>query len=243
MLAIFLVVAAIDGLHNWGHDNTPATNTITVTGEGKATAIPDTSVITFSVEENASSVAAAQESATKRVDAALAALKKEGVADEDVRTTSYNVNPQYANTPCGVGIYCPQNTSKITGYQVSQRVEVKVHDTSKTGNVLQDLGTLGVQNISGPDLTVSDEDAVKSEARGEAITKARAQAQMLAKQLGVHLGKVVGFSENAGGQPYPMYAAGKSILMDQAVSSPAAPSVPTGQNEYTSNVSITYEVN
>ncbi len=239
LLALFLAAQTISVVQGFGHPANAPLNTITVSGSGRATAIPDTARITFSVAETASSVAAAQKAATTRTDAALSAMKKSGVADKDVKTMSYNVTPQYAQGLCPMGVYCPQS-STITGYQVSQTIQVTVRDTGKAGDVLQALGTLGVQNISGPDLVVDDSDTVKSQAREEAIAKARAQAQVLAKQLGVHLGTVIAFSEN-GNTPMPMY--GLQAKMDSMAGQAAvAPSIPAGENEYTSDVSITYEI-
>ena len=244
VLTLFLLVATVNQLHNWGHPDTAATNTITVTGTGQATVAPDTAKITFSVMKTGASVAEAQTAATKSTDAALAAVKREGVKDADVRTANYNVYPQYESArPCYNGACPTGNPNTIVGYQVSETVEVKVHDLTKVGNVLTDLGQLGVENIQGPDLTVNDENAVQAQARGDAITKARANATKLAQQLGVHLGRVVSFSESTGAGPQPMYGmAAQSKTMDSAIAAPSVP-VATGQNEYSETVSITYEIN
>jgi uncharacterized protein YggE len=240
ILALFLfaeTLAAVDGI---GHTDTSNIASITVTGTGKASMAPNIANISFTVQENAPVVADAQNAATKRTNAALAALKKLGVADADVKTSGYNVNPQYEIKPCAPGVYCPQDTTKISGYQVSQSIEVKVRDTAKAGDVVAALGTVGVQNISGPNFMVDDTSAVEADARGKAISDARAKAQVLASQLGVHLGKVVGFSENGGGVPMPYFAQGKSAGM--ATDAAVAPTLPTGTNETNVTVSVTYEI-
>lgn len=240
LLALFLLVKTLATLNDMDSVNAGNVATITVSGTGKASSAPTIAQISFSVQENASTVSAAQDSATKRTNDALAALKKLGVADKDIQTTGYQVNPQYEQKPCAPGVYCMPGTGKIVGYQVAQSVTVKVRDTSKTGDVLQALGTAGVQNVSGPNFTVDDDTAVTAEARGKAIADARAKAEVLAKQLGVHLGKVVNFSESGG--VYPMYGGGmtKSAVMDAAVA--PAPTIPVGENETTSNVTIVYQI-
>ncbi|HEV7121759.1 MAG TPA: SIMPL domain-containing protein [Candidatus Paceibacterota bacterium] len=241
LLALFLLVKTADALDQFGILPGQPINTITVTGEGKSTATPDVAQITFTVQESAATVQAAQDAATKRTNDAIAALKSEGIAEADIKTLGYNVNPQYATQSCPPGALCPQyiNASKITGYEVSQTVQVKVRDTNKAGTVLQNLGTLGVQNISGPDFMVDDPTKAQADARGKAIDDARAKAEALAKQLHVRLGSVVSYSENGGGYPVPMYqAAGKSAALDAAV----APSLPTGTNETDVNVSVTYQI-
>ena len=131
-------------------------------------------------------------------------------------------------------------TPRITGYQVSETVQVTVHDLTKVSGLLQVLGNQAVQNISGPDFALSDPNAGANAARAMAITNARQQAQILAGQLGVHLGRIVSFSDGSGG--YPVYAMSvKAADSSSGVTTPT-PNIPTGENTYTDNVSITYEI-
>ncbi len=238
MLALFLLVATIDGLHNWGHDDSMSQNLITVSGTGTATAIPDTATISFTASATAADVATAEKNMTATVDAALASIKAAGIDDKDVTTSSYNVSPHYTS-PCRPGVYC-MTASKASGYDVSESVEIKVHDTTKVSEVLGGLAKANVTNVSGPNFVVDDTQKVMQEARAEAIEKAEADAKVLAKQLGVRLGKVVSFDEGNGGNPQPYYKASMAV-MDSAGSS-VAPTIPQGQNDYSATVSITYEI-
>lgn len=243
LLMAFLAITIAQGVWDFGRGAAAVQNTITVSGTGKVSLVPDIARISFTVQENASTVAAAQESATKRTDNALAALKKLGIADKDVKTSGYQVNPQYTYRPCPAGAACVNGGNEITGYQVSQSIEVKVRDTAKAGDVLQGLGSLGVQNISGPNFGFDDDQKGQNEARAAAIKDAHEKAEVLAKQLGVRLGKVASFSES--GSPVPYFATYKGgVAMDMAVSNQAAPAptLPTGENETSVNVSITYEI-
>jgi uncharacterized protein len=239
VLALFLVAKTIDAFNQIGH-TTPYMNSITVEGSGNAAAIPNIAQITFSVDESAVTVADAQAAATKKTNDALAAVKNLGIDDKDVKTVGYNVSPKYESAPCYSG-YCPNSQPKITGYQVMQSVQVKVRDTAKAGDVLQALGTLEVQNISGPNFTVDEDEDMKSEARAEAIENAKSKAKALADKLGVHLGKVVSFYENQGG--YPMYGYGGDMMKAESAMAVPAPSLPTGEQETSVSVSITYEIN
>jgi uncharacterized protein YggE len=240
-LALFLAAKAFDAFGNLGRSSIYPSSTITVQGTGEATAIPDVARISFSVTEDAGTVAAAQEAATAKTDAALAALKDLDIEEADVKTLSYNVYPQYEYQNC-YNAYCPPTTSspKIIGYEVSQTIEVTVRDTAKAGDVLQALGTTEVQNISGPNFTVDGADSVKAEAREIAIAEAKEKAKMLAKELGVSLGKVVSFYED---QPYPMYdyGYGGDMRMESAAAQ-SAPTLPVGEQETSVTVSITYEI-
>ncbi len=242
LLALFLLAKTWD--EAFGRDINDSYNTITVEGTGSAAMVPDTARITFTVMESAAEVAVAQEGATARTDAAIAALDEMDVEERDIKTLSYNVSPTYASQQgCfdGFGRGCPISSPVITGYEVMQTIEVKVRDTAKAGDVLAALGGLGVQNISGPEFVVDDETAVQNEARAEAIEEARAKAKELAGDLNVRLGKIVSFSEGGRGGIMPMYEAKATAGMDMAQSAPA-PDLPRGQNQFTSNVSVTFRI-
>ena len=240
MLAIYLLVMTGDQIRRFGYGDNPPVNTITVTGTGKSAVVPDIAYISFDVQESAPVVADAQAAATKRANDALAAMAALGIADKDVQTTGYNITPQYQGTACAPGMACTQPVSNtITGYQVSQSVTLTLRDTSKAGDVLQKLGTLGVQNVSGPDFATDDDTAVTDDARGKAITDAKQEAQVLAKQLGVTLGDVTNFSENSG--PYPVYDS-MSAKTSGLATPAAAPTLPVGQDQHTVTVQVTYEI-
>lgn len=240
ILSLFLLAQTVTIVQDFGRPSNPATDTITVSADGQATMPPDVARISFTVQNTASNVADAQAATTKQANATLDFVKQQGVADKDVRTTSYTITPQYAYPQPCVSTYCPVDRSpKITGYQVAESVEVTVRDLSKVGDLLAGLGKLSVQNVSGPDFTLDDTTAGYDAARADAITKAKAQATMLAQQLGVRLGSIVNFSESSGYRAYPMvYGMGGA---DTSKAS-ATPSVPTGENTYTASVSVTYEI-
>ncbi len=242
ILALFLLAETITIAANFGRPGVPATDTITVQGSGQATLPPDVARVSFTVENTKATVADAQDATTKQANAAIDFVKGQGIADKDVKTLSYNISPQYSYpNPCSPGMMCPaySGTPKITGYQVSETVQVTMRDLSGVGAMLGGLGKLGVQNLSGPAFALDDSTAGYDAARADAIAKAKAQADLLAKQLGVRLGKIVNFSESSGNYPTPMYAYG----MGGGVSDKAAvPSVPTGENTYNASVSVTYEI-
>lgn len=243
ILALFLLAETVTVASGFGRPSNPATDTITVTGAGQASLPPDVARISFTVQNTKVSVSDAQAATTKQANAAIDFVKKQGVADKDVKTLSYNISPQYSYpNPCVGGALCPvyNGTPKITGYQVSETVQVTVRDLSTVGAFLSGLGQLEVQNISGPNFTLDDPTMAYDAARADAIAKAKAQASLLSKQLGASLGKIVNFSESSGGNypPYPM-AYGLGGADSKSV---AAPTIPAGENTYNVSVSITYEI-
>lgn len=243
VLALYLLAQTLSISQGFGRTGVPATDTITVQGNGEATVPPDVARISFTVEHSAATVADAQAATTKQANAALEYIKGQGVADKDVKTLSYNISPQYSYpNPCPRGSMCPtyvDSSPKITGYQVSETIQVTMRNLSKVGDLLGGLGTQGVQNVNGPAFALDDSTSGYSAARADAINKAKAQAQLLADQLGVHLGKIVNFSESSGGYAPPMmYAMGAAM---DSKSTPT-PNIPSGENTYNASVSITYEI-
>jgi len=239
ILSLFLLAQPIALVGDFGRPSVPATDTVTVSADGQATLPPDVARVSFTVQNTAATVIDAQSATTKQANAAIAFVKEQGVADKDVKTLSYNISPQYSYpAPC-TGMKCPPyGAPKITGYQVSETVQITMRDLTAVGGLLGDLGKLEVQNVNGPDFALDDSTAGYDAARARAIAKAQVQADLLAKQLGVRLGKIVNFSESSGNRSYPMmYGLGMS---DSKVAS--APSVPTGENTYTASVSVTYEI-
>lgn len=244
VLAIFLVVQVIYTLRLTADvgRNTPAINVITVNGSGEVFAVPDVATFSFGVRETAATVAAAQETVTTRMNQALEILKAAGIEDKDIKTIGYNINPhyEYSQAPC-TQFSCPPSNQRLTGYDVSQMVEVKVRDTSKAGEILGALGPARVTDVSGISFTIDDQDALEAEARAMAIADAREKAKVLVDNLDVRLGRVVSFNEGYGYDPiYRMEASvnyGKGGDAGQAV-----PDVPVGENKIVSNVSVTYEI-
>jgi len=218
-------------------------NTISISGYGEAVAVPDIATFSFSVVSEKPTVAAAQADATQKANATTKYLKDAGIDEKDIQTSDYSVNPMYdyVQKAC-TGGYCPGGEQVLRGYQVRQTTTVKVRDTEKAGGLLGGVGSTGATEVSGLQFTFDDPHGVENEARQKAIADAKAKADELAKQLGVHIVRVVSFSENGSGVPMP-YAYGRGAVTNQAMDSKAvAPEISTGQNKVTSNVSVTYEI-
>jgi uncharacterized protein YggE len=240
MATVFMAAKAVNAVINFDAITTPPSNVITVTGEGKVSSVPDIAQISFTVSEEAVTASGAQDVAAKKINVALAVLKEKGVAEKDIKTSSYNISPRYSYQPPCYTYPCPYNeAAKIIGFTASQTVEVKVRDIDKTGDVLSALGDAGVANLYGPNFMIEDEDALQAEAREKAIMEARAQAEQLAKALGVRVTRVVSYNEN-GGYPGPMYRMDSAMALGGAEKS--VPSIPAGENEIMVSVSVTYEV-
>ena len=219
-----------------------ASNVISFDGKGEITAQPDIATVSFAIVESQSDVKAAQDKVSTREKAVLEFLEKSGIEKKDIKTDSYTSYPKYESTPCYEYYGCRQNT-KITGYEVSERLTVKVRDLTKAGEIVKGLGGQNVSEMSGPNFEIENEDKLRDQARKIAIDEAKAKAEKLSDDLGIKLIRIVGFSDGAS---YPLYYANKAgVALDAAQSAPESrptPELPSGETKITSNVTITYEI-
>lgn len=219
----------------------PATNTITVSGEGEIFAVPDIATFSFSVIEEKANAKGAQDVATEKINMMLKFLRDNDIEDKDIKTISYNVYPryEYKQELCNE-FRCPPGERVLRGFEVSQTIQIKVRDIDKAGEILAGIGSLGVSSVSGLTFTIDDEDELKLDARKAAIDDAQQKAKELSKDLGVKLVRVVNFSESGGRPVFAKLGFAESAMMDDAGG--AVPEIPIGENKIISNVSITYEI-
>lgn len=214
--------------------NTAATtNTVSFNGTGKVTAKPDIAVISASIVTQDVNSKSAQDKNSVKSNAVNDFLKKQGIEEKDVKTSGYNISPQYKYPPYG-------GQPTITGYQVSQSYEIKVRDLDKISAVLSGLVTAGANEVNNLGLQIENPEELKSQARQMAIDDAKKKAKELEKQVGVRLGKIVNFSEGLNGYPVPMYAADKAYGMGGG--GPVVPTISLGENDVVVDVTITYQI-
>ncbi|MBI3305535.1 SIMPL domain-containing protein [Candidatus Nomurabacteria bacterium] len=257
VLSLFFAVKLLAEFRSYGMMGSSNANTITLSGHGEVTAIPDIASVYFTISKDAKTVKDAQEAVAVIEKKALDLLKAKGVADKDIKTSDASFYPkyEYREAICppiplgssGSGVessmpspyYCPPGKQTITGYTASESITVKIRNTDDASAIMQGLGATGVSNLSGPNFAIDDEDALKAEARKKAIEDAREKAETLAKDLGVKLGRIANFSED-GGYGGPIYYAKDSMM--GAGSAPAPAELPKGENTISSDVTITYEI-
>jgi uncharacterized protein YggE len=214
-----------------------ASNVITVEGSGEVLAVSNIASLDINLSKDGVTAKEAQTLLNESIDSVLKYLKEKGVEDKDIKSEYGGLTPKYSYEKC-YSYSCPNN-SKIIGYTSTQSIVVKVREVDNANDIRTGLTEIGVTNISGPTFSIDDEESFKVQARSLAIEEAKAKAKVLAKELGVKLGKVANFSENNGGY-YPMYKS--SAMMSDSSVAESAPILPKGENKITSNVTITYEI-
>ncbi|MFM2374340.1 MAG: hypothetical protein RLZZ234_335 [Candidatus Parcubacteria bacterium] len=247
MLAAVSLVAYSYSTYKQSQYTVTGPTTITAVGKGEIFAKPDIATFSFAVEAEAVDAAQAQEKSALAMNAIVEHLKTAGVEDKDVKTSGYALNPKYRYEQ-GVCTQwgCPNGKQILEGYTVNQTVTVKVRDTAKAGDLISSVGTKGATNISGLSFTIDDDEKLKRDARELAIKDAKENAQKLADDLDVSIIRMMSyFEETNGGYPIPMYDMAMSARAENAMGGDmkmTAPSIPSGENTITSNVSIVYEI-
>lgn len=246
LVAVYLVVLIITQVKGWGMLGKDSIQpTITVSGMGEVYATPDIAELRATIvgESKDRSDSAAKQAEVK--DKVLAVMSEFSIAEKDYKTEYIYTNPKYewqrAQIYC-VTYPCPQPEGKqvITGYTTEEVLVVKVRNIDDAGKIYDAIVKAGAQNVSGPNMMIDDEDALRAQARKMAIDDAKMQASQLAKDLGVRKLRIVSFNEG-GNYPMPMYAGGDMMVRSKAESAPST-NISTGQNKITSNVTIVYEI-
>lgn len=204
---------------------------LVVEGQGKVTVVPDVAKVTLGIEESGSSLAAVQKSVNQKSKSLVDSLKKLGIGEKDIKTTSYNVFPDYDYE---------SRPQRITGYRVNITYEVTVKDFDKINDVVIRATETGVNVVGNISFDVNEETKKKKldEAREVAVKEAKDKAQSLARAAGVSLGKILNISEFPGFAPPPPFALKGGMGGDE----PARPEITPGETELTVTVSLSFEI-
>ena len=241
LFTVAKLVNEIKGSSYVGRGNQPS-NVISVTGSGDVTAVSDIATLSINLTKDGKTAKEAQDLLNESITKTLSYLKDQKIEDKDIKSEYGGLSPKYSYSQIKCFAYpCPPSDPKIIGYTSTQSITVKIREVDNASTVRTGLAGIGITDISGPTFSIDDEEGFKDQARSKAISEARSKAEILAKELGVKLGKVVNFSEN-GNNYYPMYAKTMMGAGDAVSAQEAAPTLPKGENKITSNVTITYEI-
>lgn len=173
---------------------------VSVSGSGSVFGEPDVAVLTLGVEAEGASVGEARSQAATAMDAMLSALKDGGVADDDIQTTRFSVQPRFDFI---------DGRQILRGFIVSNVVTAKIRTIDDTGDLIDAAVDAGgdlarVQNLR---FTIDDPSALEDEARRLAMQEAKRKAETLADAAGVELGAPRNISESGGAVPIAFRAA------------------------------------
>lgn len=210
-------------------------SSFTVDGTGEVTAVPETALLNMGVNKQAASVEEAQTQVNEVINQITEQMKALGVEEKNIKTVNYSVNPNYDYTG---------GSQKINGYMVNADVQVKIKPVDRANQAIDAATKAGATNVGNVQFVLDDDKRAELEeqARQEAITKAKAKAESIAKTSGIRLGKLINVQESVSGvqPPMPMRA---EMAKDAAVTNLAVPATELnpGENKVTMTVSLSYE--
>ena len=207
------------------------TRTVSVSGQGIVTAQPDTVILQIGVSVEARTVAAARGQAAAAADAVIAAVKADGVADQDIKTVQFNIGPRYDNN---------NGQSVLRGYSVSNVLQVKIRNLDSVGKVIDDATAAGGDAIvvQGISFTIENTDPLTHQARLLAIQDAMIKANDYATAAGATVGPVISISEQSSATPTPVLAAPAPAAAASAARTP----VEGGTQQVRVQVSVVFQL-
>ncbi|MBU2009204.1 MAG: SIMPL domain-containing protein [Chloroflexi bacterium] len=211
---------------------------LVVSGEGLGTYVPDIAVLRLGIASQETTVAQAQLRAREAMAKVVAALKGKGVADKDIQTQYFSIQPvtQYIEETVG-GI---RRGRQITvGYLVSNTVQAKLRKVDEAGPIIDAVAEAGgdLTRIDSIGFTKEDITQEKNLAREKAVKDAQAKAQQIAGLLGIELGKPLYITESSPYMPVP----GPIYARAEAAGAPSTP-ILVGEQQLTVTVQIIYSI-
>lgn len=202
-----------------------------IVATGEANRVPDVALVTAGVVTQARNAAEAVAANAAKMAAVVAAVRRAGIADRDIATSSLSLQPQYR--------YAEGQPPALTGYQVTNQLSLKLREVTRAGAVLDMLVGQGLNQIRGPNLTVDKPEEAQDEARAKAIATARARANLYAKAAGLRVGRILSISESGDYAPRPPMP----VMMMRAAAAPKAETgIEAGEQTLSVSVSVSFEL-
>lgn len=210
---------------------------LSLSAEGRSTRKPDLAEFSAGVTSQGKTAGEALTSNSADMNKVIGALKKAGIADKDIQTSTISLSPIYGQPVVGPNGQIVQE-ARIIGYQANNMVNVKQRDLKQFGRVLDTLVAAGANQVNGPNFQVDNPEAALDEARTAAMKAARARADLYARAAGLRVVRILTISESGGYVPQPRVMYAKAEMMDAAAPTPVA----AGQVELSASVSVQFEL-
>ena len=211
-----------------GHPSTGTRLDVVATGE--VSRVPDIARITAGVVTIAPTATAALAQNATQMASVRAALKRAGIADRDIQTSSINLYPDYRQDAERATIRRSSAIAPATRSRSSSAT------SPSTGTILDALVAQGANQINGPMLGIDKPEQALDEARVAALATARARAELYARALGKRVGRILSISEAGASMPVPMER------MRAMAASQASSVIEPGEQTVSVSVSVSFEL-
>jgi uncharacterized protein YggE len=209
-----------------------ADRTLTVVGIGTANLPPDQAEMRLGVRVMAHSAQEATHTGSEAMAKMIALLKARGVADRHIRTSFFQVTPEYRERPKGGGM-------ERIGHTATNSLDVTITTLDTVGDILDAVIETGGDSIviDHVQLTSSNPQAAQDEARRAALREVRRVATLLAEEMGVTLGSVLRIQPQSDHVPGPRLM--RAMFFGPAVPGPAVP-VESGEMTVTATIEVIF---
>src|SRR5271169_6743498 len=202
---------------------------VIVIGEGSVSVAPDHARLSGGVTTRAKTVKEATDANSKLMNVVTAALLDSGIAQQDIQTSRFSIQPVYAPPQ-------PPTEQRLTGYSVSNQVSVNVRQIAKLGETLDRMVAAGATEIGNVAFLIADPSKALDQAREAAVADARRKAELYARASGLKLGGVAWITEDSSyAPPVPMAAM-------RAGAANAAVPIAEGEKTLHARIVVGYEI-
>jgi uncharacterized protein YggE len=198
---------------------------LTTTGEAALNVAPNRAFVRIATEGRAPAAKDAQRTDAEAMTAVRTQLHQLGLADDAVRTISYDLQLEFDYTG---GKQIPR------GYVARHTIELRVDDVDKLGEIVARAVGAGAGSVAGIRFDVKERDQLERDALRKAVEDARARADAAAAGAGATVGGIIRIEEQRTFEP-PRPVAMARGMAAEAVATPIAP----GEIEIRSSVSLT----
>lgn len=199
LIALLAIIVLGSGLGVAGAQTPEQRTGVRVIGQGQVSAQPDIAVVSLGAAVLRERPDVAFERTEQLIAAAIAAMRRQGVAERDITTTQLSLFQEFRPGT-------PENPEPVfLGWRARHSLAVKVRDFNVLGRVVADAVAAleDAGELHGVSFTVENNEALVAQARDMALADAREKAERAANRLGFRLGSVVFVQELSAPVPSP----------------------------------------
>lgn len=131
---------------------------------------------------------AVQQRASEIIDATISEMKALGLTDDEIKTSGYNIYPEYEQRRWDSD-YSEQ--LEIIGYTMNVEITIETKQIDKVSDILDKATSKGINQINSMYFSIENIEEIKDELKLEAIENAKVKAKKESKEAGLRLGKVI----------------------------------------------------
>lgn len=199
---------------------------IVTSGEAEVKRAADRAWVSINAESRSKDPKEAQKINTDAMSAVMAKLKGMSLGADAIRTTAFELNPEFDYT---------DGRQRLRGYVARNSIEVRVDDVTRVGEVLTAAVQSGATTVGGLRFDLKDRAAAEREALQMAVRSARARAEAVAAGAEVKIDRIVRIEDHRADLPEPP----RPVMMRMGAQEAMAADVPVTPGNLSIRASVT----